>query len=343
MSLMSKGIALQKEYADKRNRALNKRDDTKIVRTIEMISILAEKNGVKLSSLAHGEKAGWQVVYDRIFASLQKADLTINLDAESWFGQDNQYSTYATTYQRQMTKVGGKDVLKTQYKENGSVSEDANIRLFADEKVTIPDSWKTASILHPQRRRLAKAMSTGDKRFDAMTQVDVGGGKVGYEIDNRHFNPNAKQVFAAVNYGFRPHGASINYGFSHMKLSDTLKARAIYFPGDTFGIAAAANATARQCTFQTIGALIGYAAPDLADAIWAACYNRRSLPDTAEASLLMEAHIFQDVKIAQHVEALYLSRNTRNGAMSNAVWATVMGNARSWCARNSIRLIQVSD
>lgn len=350
MSLQSKGLAIQAEYAAKRKRALNRRDEEKIRLTSLEITRMATKHNVWLDTLKRGDVPGWEVVYDRIIANLQASELTINLAAESWFGAENRYETYATTYQKNLADKGGQKVLKTQYKPDNSVgqdanivSEDADIRLYADEKVTLPEKWKTASRLHPQRRRLQKAMSTtGGKAVDDLSKVDLDGGKVGYAIDNRKFNPNAKQVFAALNYGKRASGSSVHYGYSFISLKSSLKNKAIYFPGDTFAVCAYQNAVDRQCTFETLGAVLAYSGYSLSEAIWKSCYDGIVLGETRDADLLLEAHIFEEVRMDQHVEALYLSRQTKEGSLADDVWQTVRINAREWSRRNNVRLIQMS-
>ena len=355
MADKDKGYALQAEFADKRKRALNKRDQEKIDRVIAAIAKLAKKDNILLDKLATRDTPGWEVVYGIIINKLQNANLTINLSADSWFaGGPNTYKTYATTYQKHVAapgakalegadNPGNKSILKTQYKADGLVSEDARQRLFSDQKVTLPDKWKKRNLLHPQRRRLYKAMSTHDANaMGDLAEVELGDGKVGYQIDNRHFNPYTKQVFAALNYGERPHGASINYGYSHLILKPEMKRKAIYFPGDTFSVAMATNAASRQCTFETLGAVLAYCQIDMGADIWQSCYRRQACVDSGRASLLLEAHIFQEVKLDQHVQALCLSRSVKDGELASDVWDTVKTNATSWCKENNVRLIMQS-
>lgn len=348
-TLLDKGLAIQREYAQKRKRALNKRDEEKIKLVKEAIARLATKDGVWLDALAaqrNSGEEGWEIVYDRLIGHLQGCDLTINLEAANWFGGGpNNYQTYATTYQKNMvTTAGGKQALKTQKDATGKVTEDADVRMYADEKVTLPDNWRSASLLHPQRRRLAKAMSTTKGSYVAdLKKADLQGDQEGFEVNNRRFNPNAKQVFAALNYGRRVHGASVNYGYSHLILKPALKRNAIYFPADTFSVAAfAKDATRQQCTYETLGAVLAYCDPGMARDIWNAGYKNQRCEDTAEALMLLEAHVFDEVRIDRDVEALVLARRTKDTEIDAQVWETVKTNAREWARRNNVRLLLLS-
>lgn len=335
-----KGLGIQREYADKRRRALNKRDEEKIEQVEATIVRLARRNNVQLTD---AQKPGWQTVYDRIITRLQNANLTINMDAENWFGNENRYKTYATTYQKNLAKQDGKTVLKTQYKSTGEVSEGADSRLHADDRTTLPEDWGSASRLHPQRRRLYKAMSANKgKDINSLTRVDLGNGKEGFAIENRHFNANAKQVFAALNYARRPHGSSVYYGYSHIVLRPELKRKAIYFPGDTYMVAMARNSTQRQCTFETLGAVLAYCMDSMSNAIWQSCYDNLRCEDTEDAFELLEAHVFDEVRIDKDVQELWLSRRKKDGEIEGEQWAEVRRNAAEWATRNHVRLIFMS-
>lgn len=346
-TLLSKGLDIQREYAQKRKRALNKRDEEKITLVTETITRLAKRSNVMLDGLAARDRAGragWEVVYELLITHLQGCDLTINLEAENWFGGRNTYQTYATTYQKNMDNKGGKAVLKTQKDSTGKITEDADSRLYADERVTLPDNWRSASLLHPQRRRLAKAMSTtGGKAVTELKKVDLGNDQEGFEIENRRFNPNAKQVFAALNYGRRMHGASVNYGYSHIVLNPRLKRNALYFPGDTFMVAMAKNSVDRQCTFETLGAVLAYCMDGMANGIWDAGIKHKLCEDTDDAFDLLEAHIFEQVRIDRDVQELALSRRKKDGSEIPAErWELVKTNAREWGRRNNIRVMMLS-
>ena len=341
------GIGLQKEYAEKRGRALNKRDDNKIELVKRTIEALAKKHNASLEQLAaRSDKEGWKVVYDLISPELRNSDLTINLEAESWFGKDeeNTYKTYATTYQKNLDKSTGKAVLKTQKNSQGQITEDADSRMYADERVTIPDKWRDASFLHFQRRRLYKKMSvTKGKDIGELKKVGLDDNQEGFEVENRHFNPHAKQVFAALNYAKRPHGSCVNYGYSHIVLKPELKRKAIYFPMDTFGVCVASNAVSQQCTYETLGAILAYCDSQMAETIWQTCFGRQRGADTKEPFLLLEAHIFDEVRINRDIEMLKLSRQLKGDQkLDGEKWQKVKRNAYAWGEKNNVRVFVMS-
>jgi hypothetical protein len=215
--------------------------------------------------------------------------------------------------------------------------------MFADERVTLPDSWRSAGLLHPQRRRLVKAMSaTKGAAVSDLKKADLAGDQEGFEINNRRFNPNAKQVFAALNYGRRLHGSSVNYGYSHIVLKPALKRNAIYFPADTFSVSMAKNAVDQQCTYETLGAILAYCDFSMARGIWDAGYANQRCEDTKEPFLLLEAHIFDEVRINRDVEELVLARRTKKGEIDDQTWERVKVNAREWSKRNNVRLMLLS-
>ena len=77
--------------------------------------------------------------------------------------------------------------------------------------------------------------------------------------------------------------------------------------------------------------------------LWDSCFVGHALGDTAEAILLLEAHIFRKVKINQDVQALVLSRQSdEGGEFTNESWDTIQTHAKEWCKRNGIRLLYAS-
>lgn len=343
------GLALQREYAQKRARALNKRDEEKIRLVEQKITQIAERRNVSLAQIERlTGTPGWERMYEKIITHLQGCDLTINLNPVSWFSAENRYRTYATTYEKNLVKTGDKTVLRSQLNAEGVITEDANLRLYADDTVTLPADWKDASLLHPQRKRLYKAMSaTKGRGLQALTKVELGQNDKGqemegYAVDNRRFNLHAKQVFAALNYGMRPHGASVYYGYSHIILRPELKRKALYFPCDTFNVSMAANAVDQQCTFQTLGAILAYCSYGFG--IWDAAIGKQRLPDTQSAFDLLEAHIFEQVKINKDVVMLKLSRKMPGDQrLEGEEWRTIRRNAYEWGDRNHVAVYVMSD
>ena len=336
----AQGASLGAEFVQKRQRALNLRDDRKIDAVKTMIEKVAAKRNFDLSTLETKGDEGWLVAYHRIITRMQRCDLTINLNADSWFGEgDNRYKTYATTYTRNIKDVGGTKVLQHAYRADGSMFEDAMERMRADDAVTLPLEWADAPRLS-QRRKLYKAMSAlGGAQ---VMEVDIGDGKKGSAVQNKSFNRHTKQVFAALNYGKRRHGSNTTYGYSYFILDPKLKFDAVYFPMDTFNVEAKKAPTGVQCTYNTMAAVIGDCTLAMAEDIWTSCFEGFHCPDDDSPKTLMEAHIFREVKLNKHVRELALSRRTSRGDMADDVWATVKHNARIWADRNDVRLLMNS-
>ena len=345
MNLFSKiapsSKSIQSDYIKKRQRALYANDPAKTERVQKKIEDLMQRKRCFGTD--------WYDAYLRIHARLQSASLTINFDAYKWFQNVNMYKTYAQTYERAAT--GGQLALKDD-KFNPAIT-----RAVVDDAVTLPEEWAHA---HPfsERRRLYNALNvTGAVKggnLQSAVQAAGVGAKVpkvqhvdpndtdkGITTTNKYFKPRAKQVFAALNYGRRPHGSSTTYGFSHLILNPRLKLDALYYPEDTFNIGKLG--TTSQATFNTIGAVIDRAGEFILDDIWSSCFVGHSLEDTDEPIKLLEAHVFKNVKVNQDVEALVLSRSNDKGEQySTEEWNTVMNNAHEWCKRNKVRLLFAS-
>jgi hypothetical protein len=171
-----------------------------------------------------------------------------------------------------------------------------------------------------------------------------GSEETGYSSKNKSFKPKAKQVFAALNYGARPHGSNTYYGFSHLILKPGLKEKALYFPQDTFNEAAFGKGTMFQTAYHTLGTLLA-GSRFLAGELWDCLVRKQSAPDTEETMLLVEAHLFTTVKMNRDVEAMVLSRMPKKGSDATdwrSQWDTIQKNAREWCKRNNVRFVLAS-
>ena len=328
--------SIQKEYVEKRKRALFKNDDAKTEAVKKVIENLHAE---------HNIKADWHETYLRIHEHMQCAALTINLDAGSWFTTDNTYATYAQMYERGVGADGKMRLV------NDSLNP-AKGRAITDDLVTIPDDWAN-SPRFSQRKRIYKAMHATGATKDSLKMASdnpekaptlVGGEKTGYSSTNKHFMPGAKQVFAALNYGRRPHGSTPTYGYSFLVLKPSLKEDAIYYPADTFNLAN--SGTRNQATFNTIGALLERANSTLRRDLWASCYHRHYLADIepGDMDLLLEAHLFKQIKMAEDIESLFLSRLRKSDLPQwpDAEWKNIINNATKWCQRNHVRLVFTS-
>lgn len=338
---------LQKLYVDKRKRALHKRDDEKIDAVRTKIEAFQKANNIA---------GDWLTVYRRISSSLQAAPLTINIDAAKWFSGRNTFAAYAQMYERaRRTPGSGGGVLMEDDRLNP-----ADVRMRADDQITFPDSWGRAHKFS-QRRAIWKSMnatgsgtSKGGAMVDGNTIKQVGGTTSNFTpgnprtftTTNDKFDPKTKQVFAALNYGRRVHGACVDYGYSHLVLKSELKVRAMYYPTDTFYLAALDKVGLKgQESFETIGAVIRYRKGAYEQSFFDACYFNKMLGDNSKGEDLIEAHLFQEVVMNRDVQELALSRlqkaNDAVAPYSETEWETVLGNAREWCQRNNVRLMLV--
>jgi hypothetical protein len=285
-------------------------------------------------------------VYKSIEMNLQSAELTVNFKCDTWFTNENPYDTYTQMYQR---AVEGKTMVLRDTDQN-----QADLRAKVDNAVTFPKSWQGTQAQAPPQRglmpgrqspeRIQRQMDTG-----AMTPIHKAGELPAFLAGNKHFNPDTKQVFLALNYGRRAYGSAINYGYSHFVAKGSLRAKCIYYAQDTFKYAKATpkgkrirvDADAIQYTYDNLGALF-YAKgdPHLQEAIFQSCYEGRTLPDpiaTVCSSYLVEAHHFGDLAFDKHVEHMVISPKD---CADRSLWPTIVANATKFCRRNGVRLFQ---
>jgi hypothetical protein len=288
-------------------------------------------------------------VYKAIERNLQSADLTVNFMADSWFADPNPYDSYTQMYQRAVTKWG-QMVLKDTPQNN------ADLRARADNVVSFPKSWQQAKSVvrhglmpgRQSRDRIQNQMDTG-LLIDATSKGDT---EKAWLAGNKHFNPNTKQVFLALNYGRRPHGASHNYGYSYFVAKSSLKQRCMYYAKDTFYKSAeeGADAGKMQFAYSNLGAILGddgHNIEHFRKAIFESCYEGRRLQDAALGSFckdfLLEAHHFGDLNFREHVDYMVISPITKGDSkeqFNRNLWATIITNAKEFCRRNGIKLYQ---
>jgi hypothetical protein len=67
--------------------------------------------------------------------------------------------------------------------------------------------------------------------------------------------------------------------------------------------------------------------------------------DTDSGDHLIEAHLFRRLKVAEDIQTLYLSRQRpeRDAGKdwTDVEWNAIRQNAREWCQRNGVRLVQI--
>src|SRR5262245_4389419 len=235
--------------------------------------------------------------------------------------QDNNYPTYAQMYQR---AVGANGKMVLQNEANGN---DAIPRAVADDLVTLPEEWANAHPFTPRKRLYDALNATGAAKVGLptgmLTQAGLtqapkcnGSDEHGYTTKNKDFKPKAKQVFAALNYGRRPHGSNRYYGWSHLVLKPNLKINALYYPQDTFMVANSGHGTRSQAGYYTLGDLMEYAHNGLMDDLWRSCIQGQDLPDTTETVLMIEAHLFTTIKVNRMSRRCYSRSHSNRGRMA---------------------------
>lgn len=297
--------------------------------------------------------------FEHMTRRLQTADLTINFEAPSWFLTPNPYNTYTQMYERATKRTmgpGGKEMLQAMVlKDSGS--NPATTRDNADERATFPKHMLTPAGGFKQGfGGIGRMMSTGGLK---QVGTDATTGKKLYNAVNPHFNPHTKQVFSAVNYGRRPHGACTFYGKSHIVLSEKLKTDAIYFAGDTFFASDEAQqspgakipgfmgqtSAANQVSYKLLGAIYAFASSKLRTALGQSCLWDMSLADTNDADLLLEAHLFQGLAFKGGAVAIFISGGDQvrqaddtKRPLTGDDWRAIQTNARAFAAKHGLRL-----
>ena len=353
------GIKIQQRFVEKRKKSLSKAAGRDVDLLEEVINTVYKQH-------YQSECLSWVDVYNRISDNLRKSDLTINLNATSWFQDANTYKAYAQMYERAVKKTTGRMGLRD------DALNPADVRAAADDQATLPESWRQAP-MGSGKRRIYDAMNasgsvmpsdflTGVKttrewepmlgdRSDKSTLklVDRSNGKNTFESVNKNFNPYAKQVFAALNFGRRPNGSSTQYGRSYLVLNPELKKKCLYFPRDTFylnfiqdpKIKERLASTGRgkadmQSSYDWLGHILLWANPYMRSLFFESCYLGKPLPNTPNANELLEAHIFGDVRMDRDVAYLVLAQEER--ANSPEEWAEIQNHAYGWSRQHNCRV-----
>lgn len=352
-----KGYKTLQKFVDKRIKSLNKMAGLDVERLEEVINELwSEYRG-------NQQCPDWAGVYNKISDNLRKADLTINFRCTSWFSDANTYKAYTQMYQRGVDKATGEARMW------GDALNPAALRAAADDIVTMPPSWAHGS---RSQKKIYNTMNysgyympkTGMHKYNDMGKLPFGGdlsllvhatGKFETEdvvrTTNEKFNPHAKQVFTALNYGRRPYGSCTQYGKSYLVLSTELKKKALYFPQDTFYEAyetrQAGHQTAKrlaatgrcaadtQSSYDWIGHVLVWASGVMAGNLFKSCHDGIVLPESASANDLLEAHIFSDVRIDRDVVSMHLAREPD---MTIDQWDEVKMYAYGWAKANGIKV-----
>ena len=285
-------------------------------------------------------------VYEEMERNLQAGDLTVNFKSDTWFTNPNPYNTYTQMYQRALE--GGRMVLR-----NTDVN-DADTRAIADNAITFPPTWGGGPRQQPARG-MAPGLRAGRQAPDRIQrQMDTGtlvpihqeGELPAFLAGNRHFNPDTKQVFLALNYGRRPHGSAINYGCSYFVVKSKLKSRCLYYAQDTFLRAEMGANAGIQVSYADLGTILeANGDKGLQEDIYASCYQGKILEDVGKMLakyFLVEAHHFGDLAFNKDVEYMVISpmKPDMISRIPLDIWPSIVQNAKEFCARNQIGLFQ---
>lgn len=275
--------------------------------------------------------------YQKIHMGLQNADLTINFEAFSWFRSENKYDSYTQLYERGLDSDGELRVV-------ADPNNPIQTRVAADDAVTIPEEWRgtqpVARGLAPRQNqvRIAQRMI-----FDQpVANGQNAQGRTGVKSSNPHFDAKSKQVFAALNFGRRPHGATNSYGYSFLVLKPHLKVNAFYYPGDTFGLARTGTST--QVSFAQLGAIYGKITGPSGDRnrqdVLTSCFAGIPMANESSMTMLLEAHLFADVRFADALESVNLCRQVLPGKepFNEEQWEWLKGNAKKFTKRWGVKL-----
>jgi hypothetical protein len=244
---------------------------------------------------------------------LQQRDLTINFDATKWFSKPNEYTSYLQMYAKDaFAGVDAHGNPELRLPPTTDVNNPRKNRDISDDRVTFGKN-----IDSPERSGIARLMRTGG--------IDWKAGPKYFHIKNGQFNPKARQVFAALNYGRCPGGSTTKYGKSVLILNPGLKRNAIYYMGDTFDLD-----SSDRLTYGTLaGAFLTKQDPVFLDLLMA-CHFLHRLPNNDDPKRLLEAHIFGPVSFAHDVVRI---RFAKEEADANS---EVKKNARAFIRKFNI-------
>jgi len=232
-------------------------------------------------------------------ALLKTTPLTINFNAESWFGSQAGFDEYITAWGRRKTN----DALNL----NPDRKNPSDIRAKADR-------WALYGQFNDGK---ANVINSG-LRTPHVKVADKEAHTPTYNYSHEKHKDGApidSQVFAALNYGRRLHGASTQYGWSVFELADGYKKSAIYFAMDTFTPVYGKQKAQRSKLYQVNSGYFGGAillaiksqyqgnqsavnlthSKHLATDLLEAARVKAPKPDNSDTHLLIEAHLFNRV------------------------------------------------
>ncbi|HEY7895253.1 MAG TPA: hypothetical protein VIC24_10160 [Gemmatimonadaceae bacterium] len=349
----SKTNAVQHAFVNARIVEINRRAISKLL-TPTLDALKATEPSLRKASRQQLEDA-----FMKMTARLQSAPLTINLEAPRWFMTPNNYDTYTQMYERAVT--GGQMQLAD------SALNPASFRVAADDAATFPKSavdadfkmqglggqWQKYDIKAQQSQQPGRGLAPQGRGFgDAVLKMAPGAlSKTAagtYTATNPQFDPKTKQIFAALNYGRRPHGSTTRYGHSFLVLNDKFKRDALYFGGDTFGnIAGNAHVSAEdQISYDALAAVFLKAVPSMRTDLLSSCLRGAQLTDTDKEALLLEAHLFEPLAFRGGATTLCISAKDDvpqaaggKAKITGADWVAIQTNARTFASKHGLKLL----
>ncbi len=279
--------------------------------------------------------------YERMQKHLQASRLTINFQASSWFSKPNEYPGYTQMYERGVKKIGDPLGNAKEMRIKDSAVNTAKDRNKADTKATFTKEGLKSN--ESTFEALKRIMDTGGLNAVAGTTDE-------FTAKNPYFNPKSKQVFAALDYGFRPHGACIYYGMSFMVLKPKFMTNAIYFASDTFvnkDRSESAGHAMNRVSYDMMGALYGQAEQKLKEDLHKSCVLGQKLQDPSNSlfatSWLLEAHLFEPLNFSGNIEAIYLSPRDQLSSEEKygTEWTDIRQNASAFAKAHGAQLIFV--
>ena len=263
---------------------------------------------------------------------LQTADLAINFRAQTFFTTPNKWSSYMQMYEMAVATNNGL-VQSTQVNR-------ADRRVAADNDATFGKGMTDGNRFNFKGafEGLGRVMSPGAPRRVVLPKEKF----ASYETTNPHFNPRSKQVFAALNYGRRPHGACTKYGLSYFVLKPHFKINALYFAGDTFSQESHSVSADDQVSFALLGAIYAKADMELRRDLEQSCLRDGTLGDSEEPHLLLEAHLFEPLFFSGNIETVYVCRDDQTSGgdtMDPMEWHNVITNARAFGEEHGAKVV----
>jgi hypothetical protein len=268
----------------------------------------------RLAAWRPGTEEETSMRLEMMIQRLQQSDLTINFNAKDWFRNPCPYTSYKQMFEMcQVVENGRKIDLVTENAWNfpGKRDDEERKKLFGLGGVT------------PLQRGAGNLLMNAPQRFGltgGLARVKPGGALL--RPKNPHFVGASRPRYAALNFNNCPNGAAPGYGPSALVLKDSVKLRASFCAGDTFG----SHITAKTfCTYDTLGALLAWAEDDLFDDLARAVLDNDMKKNSTN---FFECHIYEPLEFRSTLERIDFSHRDYQAAD----WQNVV----DFCNRNNV-------